>query len=534
MNMSKKSPKKKIAKKKDKSMEKDAGSEKAGVNNSDMKTRKVRYDRVLMTGIVIVLIIAIAYGIYSLSNLLGADSPKDQGTLVASVNGEPIYSSEVNKLYEYLQAQMGPQVTKDYVLNQTINQKLLLQEAAREGINVDESKVVAGVDKWLEDLKTQVSEDQLNQILKSKNMTYDEFRNDTIDLYLKDFIIFTLLNKTVFADINQSQFQPKPVTEQDIQQYYQLNNQSFYQINVSHILVCYNGSMGCSSSRTKDEARTLIDDIYGKLQANGDFAELSMQYSDDPNAADSGTLGFISRGQTVKEFEDAAFALKYPNQLSKPIETGYGFHIIKLNSIKTGLDAFRSDIKSKLEQTQQQNAQAVLNQVQSVLLTQYIQSLRANADIRLYPAQPAEQINIMQTPGIQTFNLREGPVCAENGKPVIRLFSTTTCPHCNWIKGTFDQTVMPYVEQGKIVAYHWELDTGDNTLTSTVETYVPEDEKKIFSQFNPNNSIPTFVFGCKYYRVGNGYEAEKDLTSERREFTAVINELINEASNSTS
>jgi len=74
------------------------------------------------------------------------------------------------------------------------------------------------------------------------------------------------------------------------------------------------------------------------------------------------------------------------------------------------------------------------------------------------------------------------------------------------------------------------LDTGDNTLTQTVETYVPEEEKKIYSEFNPGNTIPTFVFGCKYYRIGNGYEAENDLVSEKREFIAVINALLNETS----
>ncbi len=507
-----------------------APREEASEKNTSAGTRKIRYDRVIITGIVIVLIVAIAYGIYSLSNLMQADQPKDQGTMVASVNGVPIYSSEVNKMLEYMQAQMGPQITKDYVLNQTINQELLMQEADKEGISVDESKVIAGVDKWLSDLKAQVSEDQLDTVLKSRNMTYDEFRNDTIELYTKDFIIFTLLNRTVFAGINQSQFAPKPVTEQQIQQYYDAHNQSYYQINVSHILVCYNGSVGCKSNRTRDQAKALIDEVYAKLQSNGDYLALSRRYSDDSNAANGGNLGFISKGQTVKGFEDAAFALKYPNQLSAPVETKYGFHIIRLDSIKTGLDAFRQDIRTQLEQSGKQQAQAALAQAQSVLLNQYIQELRSKADIRLYTAQPKQQVNIVQTPGIQTFNLRVGPVCTENGKPIIRLFSTTTCPHCNWIKDTFDQTVKPYVDSGKIVAYHWMLDTGDNTLTQTVETYVPEEEKKIYSEFNPGNTIPTFVFGCKYYRIGNGYEAENDLVSEKREFIAVINALLNETS----
>jgi thiol-disulfide isomerase/thioredoxin len=131
---------------------------------------------------------------------------------------------------------------------------------------------------------------------------------------------------------------------------------------------------------------------------------------------------------------------------------------------------------------------------------------------------------------ISTFSLMEGPVETVDGKPVIRLFSTTWCPHCVWIKSTYDRVVNEYVSQGKIVAYHWELDTGDNTLTNETETEVPASEKAVYQKFNPQGSIPTFVFGGKYYRIGNGYEREQDLGKEEAEFRAVIEELIKEAS----
>ena len=55
-------------------------------------------------------------------------------------------------------------------------------------------------------------------------------------------------------------------------------------------------------------------------------------------------------------------------------------------------------------------------------------------------------------------------VCLEDGKPIIRLFSTRTCPHCVWVKNTFDKVAREYVLSGKIVAYHWEVDTGDNVV----------------------------------------------------------------------
>lgn len=132
-------------------------------------------------------------------------------------------------------------------------------------------------------------------------------------------------------------------------------------------------------------------------------------------------------------------------------------------------------------------------------------------------------------PDIKTFSIIGGPVETVDGKPIIRLFSTTWCPHCVWIKPTFDRVAKEYVDAGKIVAYHWELDTGDNTLTNETETSVPASEQAVFQKFNPNQSIPTFVFGGKYWRIGNGYEQSQDLQKEEQEFRTVIDELIKEA-----
>jgi len=122
----------------------------------------------------------------------------------------------------------------------------------------------------------------------------------------------------------------------------------------------------------------------------------------------------------------------------------------------------------------------------------------------------------------------DGSVCKEAGKPVIRMYGTTWCPHCEWVRPTFDSVVKEYVDANKIVAYHWQLDVSDNTLTDTNEGTVPALEKAVFNQFNPKGSIPTFVFGCKYYRIGNGFETQKDLNAERAEFIKIIEEVLKE------
>lgn len=116
-------------------------------------------------------------------------------------------------------------------------------------------------------------------------------------------------------------------------------------------------------------------------------------------------------------------------------------------------------------------------------------------------------------------------ICSdENGKPYVILFSTTWCPHCEWISETFESLQTSY---GHLVnVQHWELDLGDDTLTSQVEEEIDPNMRAMFDQFNPEGSIPTYVFGCKYYRIGNGYEREDDLNAELDDFKLIIEKLL--------
>jgi len=131
---------------------------------------------------------------------------------------------------------------------------------------------------------------------------------------------------------------------------------------------------------------------------------------------------------------------------------------------------------------------------------------------------------VASTGTFETFKTSSDSVCKVDGKPVVYLFSTTTCPHCNWIKATFDKWAKD--NSDKIVAYHWNLDTGDNTLTDAVETEVPKDQMAIYDKFNTEGTVPQFVLGCKYFRTGNGFESENDLGKEVDAYNKVLAELL--------
>lgn len=99
------------------------------------------------------------------------------------------------------------------------------------------------------------------------------------------------------------------------------------QINASHILLMYAGSERSSATRSKEEAQSQIADIEKQLREGAEFAALARQHSDCGSAQAGGDLGGFGRGQMVKGFEDAAFALGV-GDTSAIVETPFGYHII--------------------------------------------------------------------------------------------------------------------------------------------------------------------------------------------------------------
>ena len=144
-------------------------------------------------------------------------------------------------------------------------------------------------------------------------------------------------------------------------------------------------------------------------------------------------------------------------------------------------------------------------------------------------SKPANPVGINPAPGgpFPTFEDTGHDICYNDaGLPVIILFSLSTCPHCQWVGDTFDQIVKNYVDKGLIEAHHYDVLTKDDLLTPEVETSMPKQFLQIGRSGNPDGHLPYFNFGCKFDRIGNGYEAQNDLAAEAREMCQVIEALI--------
>ena len=125
------------------------------------------------------------------------------------------------------------------------------------------------------------------------------------------------------------------------------------EVKTAHIMVKYPSKVGQSSVEEKAIAKQKIDEIYQKINVeSADFSEMAKQYSDDKNnAAKGGELPWFGTNRMVESFENEAFSLANIGDISAPIETPYGWHIIKLID-KKGLGTFeeeKAEIKKKVE-----------------------------------------------------------------------------------------------------------------------------------------------------------------------------------------
>jgi peptidyl-prolyl cis-trans isomerase C len=204
----------------------------------------------------------------------------DPKEVVATVNGQPITREDVINSAQSLPAQVQQQIDQLFpqLLNRLIGFKLVAMKGASEGL-ADDPEVKDEVKRFEEQAVTQT--------------------------YFKRFIDKAITDDAV-----------KAVYEQDLK-----DHPPQQEIEARHILL-----------KTEDEAKAII----GQLKAGADFAALAKEKSIDPSAKQNGgDLGWFTKDTMVKEFADAAFAMKKGELSQAPVKSQFGFHVIEIQDQRT-------------------------------------------------------------------------------------------------------------------------------------------------------------------------------------------------------
>lgn len=235
----------------------------------------------------------------------------NKGEAVATVNGTAI---EKDALYEQMKKTSGAEA-----LEGMISDEIIRQEAEKADITVTQDEIDAEMAVYEENYG---GAEGLASAIETSGMTMEDLENE-METYLK-------IEKLVGPDIE--------ITDEAIQTYFEENKAALgqtAQVEASHIL-----------TETQEQA----EEVAKKLADGGNFAELAAEYSvDTATAENGGELGSFGEGEMAAEFEKAAFAMK-PDEISEPVETEFGFHVIKVTGKTEAAEATLEGSKEKIKE----------------------------------------------------------------------------------------------------------------------------------------------------------------------------------------
>jgi peptidyl-prolyl cis-trans isomerase C len=173
-------------------------------------------------------------------------------------------------------------------------------------------------------------------------------------------------------------------TEEEAREFYESNIGRFEmpeRVRASHILIKVNQN---DTEVVKNRKMATIDSLHAELLGGADMAELARANSECPSSSKGGDLGYFGRGQMVKPFEDAAFALDV-GEISPVVETKFGYHIIKVTEREepevTGFEEVKDSIIDYLAEMKKQD---IMNRIVDELKEQ---ASIEYADSTLMPAE---------------------------------------------------------------------------------------------------------------------------------------------------
>ncbi len=276
-------------------------------------------NRVLCAGLLMMLAGAVAL---AQSPVPGAAVPAPDDPVIMTVNGEPLYATEVKLAMQDIAARaaergMSPEQDDklmEYATRQAVDLRLLAQDAKRRGITPDQAKL----DEVMGGIEGQAGgHDALIAALGKAGISLDRFRQE-ISYQLT---VQRLVETKIAADI--------AVSNAEIAEYYNANPDRFNvaeQVRARHILLRIEAD---ASPEAKATARAAAVKARERVLGGEDFAAVAKEVSQDGSAAQGGDLGVFTADMMVEPFSKAAFALQ-PGQVSDIVETQFGYHVIKL------------------------------------------------------------------------------------------------------------------------------------------------------------------------------------------------------------
>lgn len=214
-----------------------------------------------------------------------------------------------------------PDVLAGQVLERLVIMRLQLQRADRLGVEITDE----GLNMALADVarRNNVSLTQLPELLAEDGVDYTGYRSEMRE----QLVIEQLRQRDVMSRI--------VVTPRELEDYLDRQegkahlNQDF---RLSHILVSVSAT---ATPEEVDEGLAQALEIYERLQAGGDFAELAVSYSDGQSALEGGTIGWRSGDQLPTLFADIVPGMQ-AGQFSEPVRSASGYHLIKLDEVRGG------------------------------------------------------------------------------------------------------------------------------------------------------------------------------------------------------
>lgn len=210
-------------------------------------------------------------------------------------------------------------VIERQVLDQLIIRQIQLQRADRFGISVSDQMLNQALSNVAQGSGITLA--QLPDALAQEGISYTMYREDTREQLILD----QLEQREVISHI-----QPTPRELDLCLSQLAANASNDVDYNISHILVSVSSS---ATNEDVEAARKKINEVYEKLGAGEDFAQLAVTYSDSQDALQGGALGWRKGGQLPTLFADVVVNMQ-PGDFSKPIQSVSGFHIVRLNEVR--------------------------------------------------------------------------------------------------------------------------------------------------------------------------------------------------------